>query len=146
LEQEVDAQWKRIEHIIGDDEEATFEDGVKKFYDHLLQALELPCEVTGTEDFRWEERYVIGGASPAEYKRLRKERPSYQDKYDLLEIENGAYSEWMLFPGDDIGAHVKRKSDGKKFCLGLAELKAVAKKSRNAQLLNDFAVFLVNNR
>ena len=142
----MDAQWKRIEAIVGNGETITFEDQLATFYEHLHSSLELPCEVTGTEDFRWEERYVFGGASRAEYERLRKERPSYQDKYDLLAIEKGVFSEWMLFHGDDIGAHVKRKSDGKEFWLGLAELKGAGKKSRNAQLLHDFAVFFVNNR
>ena len=48
-------------------------------------------------------------------------------------IEKGAFSDWMLFHCDDIGAHVKRKGDGKEFCLGLSELKAVDGKSANAK-------------
>ena len=142
----MDAQWKRIESIVGKSETVTFENQRDAFYKHLLRTLELPCEVTGTEDFNWEERYVIGGASRAEYERLRQDRPSYKDKYELLAIQEGVISEWMLFRGDDIGAHVKRKSDGKEFWLGLAELKGVSKKSRNTQLLKDFAVFFVNSR
>ena len=142
----MDAQWKRIEAIVGSAEAGTFEDQLAAFYEHLLRSLELPGEVTGTEDFRWEGRYVMGGGNPAEYKRLRKEQPSYQDHYELLAIEKGVSSEWMLFEDDDIGAHVKRKTDGKEFWLGLAELKAVGRKSRNGQLLNDFAVFFVNSR
>ena len=142
----MDAQSKRIEAIIGNDETTTFEDQLDAYYQHLLLSLKLPCEVTGIEDFRWEERYVFGAGSRAEYDRLRKEQPSYRDKYDLLAIEKEAISEWMLFQGDDIGAHVRRKSDGKEFWLGLAELKAVGKKSPAAQLLHDFAVFFVNNR
>jgi hypothetical protein len=55
-------------------------------------------------------------------------------------------SEWMMFGGEDIAAHVRRKSDGKEFGLGLAELEAVNKKSRNYQLLDDYAVWFVNNR
>jgi hypothetical protein len=142
----MDAQWKRIEAIVGSGETDTFEDQLAAFYEHLLRSLELPCEVTGIEDFRWEERYVLGGACRTEYERLRKERPSYQDHYELLTIEKGVISEWMLFHGDDIGARVKRKTDGKEFWLGLAELKAVGRKSRNAHLLHDFAVFFVNSR
>ncbi|MBX9679189.1 MAG: hypothetical protein K2X38_10535 [Gemmataceae bacterium] len=64
----------------------------------------------------------------------------------MLKVEKGAFSEWMLFRGDDLGAYVRRKSDGKEFSLGLAELKAVAEETRNAQLLDDFSVFLVNCR
>lgn len=142
----MDAQWKRIEAIVGSDESGTFEDQVAAFYKHLLQSLELPFVVTGIEDFRWEERYVLGGDSRLEYERLKKNQPSYRDQYELLGIEQGVFSEWMLFDGDDIGAHVKRKTDGKEFCLGLAELEAVDRKSRNAQLLDDFSVFFVNSR
>ena len=28
-------------------------------FEHLKANLQLPCEVTGTEDFRWEEPYVL---------------------------------------------------------------------------------------
>jgi len=106
----------------------------------------LPCEVSGVEDFRWEEYYVLGPGSQKEYARLRQEQPSYRDRFDLFKIELGPISEWMLFEGEDIAAYVRRKSDKKEFILGLAELKAVDKKSSNYQLLDDFAVFLVNNR
>lgn len=142
----MDAQWKRIQEIVGTSETDTFEDQLTAFYEHLRSALELPCDVTGSEDFRWEERYVIGGASRAEYERLRKTQPSFQDQYVLLAIEQGVHSEWMQFQGDDIGAHVRRKSDGKEFWLGLAELEGVRKKSRNAELIDDYGVFFVNSR
>ena len=68
---------------------------------------------------------MLGPGNQREYERLRKRQPSYRDHYDLLEIEKGVISEWMLFWGEDIAARVKRKSDGKEFYLGLAELGAV---------------------
>jgi hypothetical protein len=52
----------------------------------------------------------------------------------------------MMFYGEDLAAHVRRKPDGKEFYLGLAELKAVTRKSKNYQLLHDYAVWFVNNR
>ena len=142
----MDAQWKRIEAIVGSSETATFEQQVAAFFEHLVRSLTLPCEVTGIEDFQWEERYVFGAGSSAEYKLLKKHQPSYRDRYELLALEKDVFSEWMLFQGDDIGALVKRKSDGKEFYLGLAELKAVDGKSGNGKLLHDFSVFLVNSR
>ncbi|MGD0899312.1 MAG: hypothetical protein ABR915_15855 [Thermoguttaceae bacterium] len=120
-------------------------EALKVFVKHLKAHLQLPCEVTGTEDFRWEEPYVIGGWSQQEYKRLKKTQPSYTDKYELLEIERGWRSEWMMFEEDTV-AHVRRKSDGKEFDLGLAELRVTDKKSPNFQLIDDYAVWLVNNR
>ena len=48
----------------------------------------------------------------------------------------------MMKRGDDIAAHVRRKSDKKRFVLGLAELKAVDAKSKNAELIEDFGVWV----
>ena len=139
-------QDARIEKIVGDDDERTFDDCVHRFFEHLKSNLQLPCVVTGIEDFRWEEFYVIGPGDRKEYDQLRKDQPSYQDKYDLLSIDKEGWSEWMLFSDEDLVAHVRRQSDGKEFDLGLAELDAVNKKSKNYQLLRDYAVWFVNNR
>jgi hypothetical protein len=140
-----DEQMKRWEAILGNAAEGTQEEALKVFVKHLKAHLQLPCEVTGIEDFRWEEPYVIGGWSRQEYKQLKKTQPSYTDKYELLDIERGWRSEWMMFEEDTV-AHVRRKSDGKEFDLGLAELRVTDKKSRNFQLIDDYAVWLVNNR
>ncbi len=140
-----DEQMKRWDAILGDAAEATQEEALEAFFKHLKANLQLPCEVTGTEDFRWEEPYVLGGWSQQEYNRLKKTQPSYTDKYQLVDLERGWRSEWMMFD-EDIVAHVKRKSDGKEFDLGLAELRATDKKSHSFQLIDDYAVWLVNNR
>jgi len=105
-----------------------------------------PREVTGIEDFDWEEYYVWGPGSPKEYERLKKHQPSYRDRFELMAIERDVVSEWMLFGGEDIAAHVRRKSDGKEFYLGLAELKTVDRRSPSYQLLDDYAVFFTNYR
>jgi hypothetical protein len=141
-----DEQDARIDALLGDAEELSFEDARDRFYDHLCKNLELPCVVTGVEDFNWEERYVFGAGSRKEYDRLRQTQPSYRDKFELLAIEKDVFSEWMLFGGEDLAAHVRRQSDGREFYLGLAELKAVDKKSKNYQLLDDYGVWFANNR
>jgi hypothetical protein len=143
---EVDEQFQRIDAIIGDNPERSMGAAVEVYYQYLMKNLILPCEVTGTEDFRWEEFYIIGSGSKAEHTRLRKRQPSYLDHYQLVGIELDEYSEWMMFADEDIAAHVIRMSDNQPFILGLAELKAVDRKSPNYQLIDDFAVFLVNNR
>jgi hypothetical protein len=141
-----EAQDARIEAIIGDDEDLSFEDCLGRFCDHLIKHLRLPCDVTGVEDFRWEEFYVLGPGDPDEYESLRRTQPSYQDEFELLDIDPEATSEWMMYHAEDIGAHVRRKSDGKEFYLGLAEIEAVDQESTNYKLLNDYSVFFVNNR
>jgi hypothetical protein len=143
---DTDERFQRIDAIIGDSLHSSLGAAVRVYCDYLRKSLVLPCEVTGSEDFRWEEYYVIGPGKKAEHARLRRAQPSYLDRYELLAIEHGPVSVWMLFAGDDIAAHVRRISDGKEFVLGLSELKSVGRQSPNAQLLDDFSVFLVNSR
>src|SRR5688572_15751991 len=99
----------------------------------------MPFEVTGVEDFRWEEFYVFGPGSKREYQRLRQNQPSYRDVFDLVAIRMYSFSEWCLFP-NELKAHVRRRTDGRRFVLGLSELKTPSKRSTNYQLLRDYAV------
>ena len=70
-----DEQMKRCAAIIGDTGTGTQEDALQAFFKHLKSNLLLPCEVTGIEDFRWEEPYVIGGWSQRDYERLKVTQP-----------------------------------------------------------------------
>ena len=142
----MDAHDKRIAAILGENEDLDFDEAVKVFSEWLKSHLSLPCIVSGIEDFGWEEVYVIGPGDKEEYDHLKKTQPSYTDQYELLEIDCEAKSGWMLFWRQDIGADVRRISDGKKFLLGLSELKVTDKKSKNYQLLDDYSVWFVNNR
>ena len=142
----INAQDKRIIAVIGEYGDLEFDEARSLFYQHLKTNLILSCEVKGLENFRWEEIYVFGPGDQEEYKRLKKTQPSYTDKYELLGIDRDLQSGWMLFGENDIAARVKRISDSKEFLLGLSELIAIDKKSENYQLLDDFSVWLVNNR
>jgi hypothetical protein len=141
---DIDKQFERIDQIIGNGKDVRFRDAIVRFYEHLQNTLQLPCEVTGIEDFKWEESYIMGPGDPKKHDQLRKKQPSYQDVFDLLAIHKGLVSKWMLFPGKDLAAHVRRKSDGKEFCLGLAELKVIDKQSQNFQPLDDYALWFAN--
>ena len=135
----IDEKWQRIATILGEVSEESHESCVEKFYQHLRASLQLPCEVTGIEESEWEEIYVLGPGNPVEYQELRLTKPSYKDRFELLEIEKDADSEWMMFHHEDLGAHVRRKLDRKEFRLGLSELKAVGKDSLNKRLLDDYS-------
>lgn len=141
-----DAQFKRIETIVPLDPDLDRDQAVAAFYEHLKANLRLPCEVTGLEDFKWEEVYVFGVGDPAEYEELTKTQPSYTDLYELLEIDRTLVSQWMLFRAEDIAARVRRKKDSREFILGLAELQATDPGSQNYQLLDDYAVWFINSR
>jgi hypothetical protein len=140
------AQEQRINAIVGGDDGWDIEAGMGAFLRHLQAELSLPFDVTGSEDFDWEEYYIIGPGRASEHRRLRQTQPSHQDTYELLQLVPDEWSEWMLFGPQDIGTRCRRKSDGKEFVLGLSELKATDPASPNAQLLDDYAVWFVNSR
>ncbi len=141
----VDEQDERILAVIGGSFDVEPEVALPRWLKHLRASLDFPCEVTGLEDFNWEEFYVLGPGSEGKYDELKKSQPSYTDQYDLLRIGKAARSEWVMFP-EDIAAYVRRCSDGRKFTLGLSELEATAEDTAEYQLLDDYSVWLVNNR
>ena len=113
------------------------------YLDYLKQHLEFPCQLTGIESqgcFAWEASYIFGRRRPKEYAQRKQHQPSYTDTYAFLSFED-AYD-----PYDGLAVTVKRVSDGKRFVLPLAHLKALEKPSNNEQLLDDYAVWFVNGR
>ena len=142
---ERDDQDERLLKILGDLEDIGFDESIAIFYEYLKANLSLPCEVTGIEDFHWEEIYVFGPGSQTEYEHLKEDNPSYTDTYTLLKIERRAASEWVVGFKEDLGACVRRISDGKEFILGLSELEATDDTSPNAQMLDDYSVWFVNS-
>jgi hypothetical protein len=141
----MDTQEERIAQILADgdvDNEEKQEkstETIAKYLNYLKENIEFPCIVTGIEDFPWEEKYVFGYGNKKEYKKLKKENPSYKDKFEILDfIEDEDYNDEQIF------VSTKRLSDQKEFILDLDYLKAVDKKSKNHQLLDDYAVWYVN--
>ena len=113
------------------------------YLNYLKQHLEVPCQLTGIESlgcFAWEASYIFGRRRPKEYAQRKKQQPSYTDTYAFLSFED-AYD-----PYDGLAVKVKRVSDGQRFVLPLANLKALEKPSSNAQLLDDYVVWFVNWR
>jgi len=113
------------------------------YLNYLKQHLEVPCQLTGIESrgcFAWEASYIFGRRRPKEYAQRKKQQPSYTDTYAFL----GFKEEYDPYAG--LAVTVKRVSDGKRFVLPLAHLKAREKPSKNDQLLDDYAVWFVNGR
>ena len=129
--------WQqRIHAVLGDDEERCARNS-ERWRVHLLETLPLPIRVTGIEDFPWEEPYVFGGWDEREYAQLKKTRPSYTDKFDLLDIAGPEEH-------DDLVAKARRTTDGKIFHIGLSFLKTECKEDPFYILLNDYSVWHCN--
>ena len=140
----MDSQEDRIAQILADgdiDNEEMQEkspETIVKYLHSLKENIEFPCIVTGIEDFPWEEKYVLGHGNKKEYAKLKKDNPSYKNKFEILNFyEDEDYDEQIM-------VRVRRLSDQKEFILELDYLEAVDKKSKNYQLLDDYSVWHVN--
>jgi hypothetical protein len=136
---ELDEQDKRIEKILGQFDREVSEESSLKYMDYLKRNIEFPCQLTGIEDFPWEEYYVLGPGNEKEYEKLKKRQPSYTDTFSLISFDDD------LDENNGILVKIKRLNDKKDFILPLADLKSTDLKSKNYQLLDDFSVWFVNN-
>ena len=136
-----DEQETRIAKILGEDKVGDVNDITLRIYlAYIMKNIDFPCNLTGIEDFSWEERYVFGYGSKTEYENLKKTKPSYMDIYELLSFDDN------INEGYGILVNLKRVSDKRKFTLPLADLKATDEQSNNYKLLDDFSVWFVNYR
>ena len=65
-------QEKRIIAILGTKKLDVTRKTLNTYLEYLKNHVELPCQLTGIEDFEWEERYVFGFGSKKEYEELKK--------------------------------------------------------------------------
>jgi hypothetical protein len=134
-------QEKRIARILGTKKLDVTGKTLSTYLKYLKNHVEIPCQLTGIEDFEWGELYVFGFGSKREYEELKKTQPSYTDKFNLIDFIADIDDEY-----DGIFVNAQRLSDKKQFILPLADLKSTDKKSKNYQLLDDYSVWFVNNR
>jgi hypothetical protein len=133
------AQEIRIEHILGEDNLNVSYKSMTLYRIHIQKSIEFPCELTGREDFNWEEMYVFGGGDKTEYAELKKIQPSYTDTFTFMSFDD------QIDDRNGLMVKVKRLSDSKQFVLALADLKVTDTTSPNHQLVHDYAVWYVNN-
>ena len=114
------------------------EENLLKYRRYLLARLDKKIILVGREDFPWEEIYVLGGGDREEHEELKHTNLSYTDECELVDILAEETEE------NDLIASVRRVSDDKHFDIGLSWLTTKNRKSKNYQLLNDFATWAVN--
>jgi hypothetical protein len=133
------AQEIRFDHILGGANLRVSKESLESYRSYIQKNIAFPCELTGREDFDWEEIYVFGPGDKNEYAELKKTRPSYTDIYTFMSFDD------QIEERDGLMVKVKRISDYKQFVLPLADLKVTEANSPNHQLVHDYAAWFVNN-
>ncbi len=140
-----DEQCSRIQSVFDLDEIPEVNaKNIAHYFQWLKLKLRCPCILTGIESmgyFSWEEPYDFGYGSERDYARIRKERGSFKERYELKDLKKAkAEGDW------DILAPVVRVSDKKRFTIPLSELQAEDESSENHQILDDYTVWYINWR
>lgn len=90
----VDRQLRRMAQVFGREEAPEVSDkSLKAYLKHLRKNVEHPCILTGSEDFEWNEFYVIGPGSKKEHKQLRKTHASYLDTFEVIDFVLDLYGD-----------------------------------------------------
>ena len=132
------AQEIRYEHILGEDNLNVSDKSLMEYRSYIQDNIVFPCELTGREDFRWEEFYIFGPGDKNEYAELKKTQPSYTDTYTFMSFDD------QIEDMDGLMVKVKRISDHKQFVLPLTDLKVIDNNSPNHLLVHDYAVWYAN--
>jgi hypothetical protein len=115
--------------------------GVKnflKYLEYLQQNMIIPCNVTGREEFRWEQEYLSGSGKKKEYEKLKKTQPSSTQIFQIVRVRDS------VSKNDGIMVDVQRLTDKQTFILPLVDLKAIDARSPNNQLLEDYTLWFIN--
>ncbi len=128
---------ERVKKILGNNRIKVNLKTLNKYFKYLKENLELPCYLSGSEEFFWEEEYLYGPGKIKEYEELKKTNPSYTDVFILENFQPKFYEM------DGIMVDVKRASDNRKFTLPLAELEVSDENSPNYSFIEDYLVWFL---
>ncbi|SKB12745.1 conserved hypothetical protein [Planktothrix sp. PCC 11201] len=128
---------EKVKKILGNSRIKVNQKTLNKYFKYLKENLELPCYLSGSEEFLWEEEYLYGSGKIKEYEELKKTNPSYTDVFVLENFQP------KFDDTDGIMVDVKRVSDNRQFTLPLAELEVSDEDSPNHSLIEDYLAWFI---
>ncbi|AMW29533.1 MULTISPECIES: calcium-binding protein [Arthrospira] len=112
---------------------------LKLYLQYLKKEIKLPCYVTGSDEFDWEEEYLFSSGRKKEYQKQKINNPSYQDTFEILSFVDKFDAE------DGLKVEVRRVSDEKLFTLVLADLECTDEESDNYELIEDYSIWFLSS-
>lgn len=104
---------------------------------YLKQHLASPLRVQASEEFDWEEPYLLSGLDSPEYKALRADQPSHLDVFMLTAIPD------IPDAASGLLAEVRREGDEKQFVVPLHLIEAIDPKSSDFEVLKEYTIWFL---
>ena len=117
----------------------SFRKKLKLYLQYLKKQIKLPCYVTASDEFAWEEEYLLSSGRKKEYEKQKINNPSHQDTFEILGFADKFDEEYGL------QVQVRRVSDEKLFTLDLADLECTDEESDNYQLIEDYSIWFLSS-
>jgi len=133
----MDMQTERITGVLGKDR-ARSPKNTLCYLKFLQKKIQGPCLLSGIEEFEWERSYLAEGWDSADYQKMKAQKPSFMDQFDLQELVPPATG------ADDIVACVKRVIDQKEFKVPLSQLECIDFNEECYQFIDDYVAWYTN--
>ena len=133
-----DEKGKRIASILARQDLSVNDENQRIYFAWLQKHLHKPILLTGSEDFPWEEKYLLGGWDKDEYEALKKMQPSYTDKFTFTGLVPDIDDRYGIL------AKVERTTDRKTFTLPLWDLECVDANPTSQGLISDYSYWMTN--
>lgn len=117
----------------------SFTKRLKLYLEYLKKEIKLPCYVTGSDEFDWEEEYLFSSGRQQEYQKQKINNPSHQDTFEILSFVDEFDAE------DGLKVEVRRVSDDRLFTLVLADLQCTDEESDNYELIEDYSLWFLSS-
>lgn len=109
-----------------------------KYLEYLQQKMIIPCNVTGREEFPWEQEYLRIPGKRREYEKLKKTKPSHSQLFQIVRLRDS------VSKNEGILVDVQRLNDKQTFILPLVDLEPIDESSPNNQFFEDYTLWFIN--
>ena len=136
----IDDEERRISDVLQTSDETVDLENLGIYIKFLRAKIPKSCLLTGADCFTWEEPYLFGDWSEAEYEKEKKTKPVSDDIFKFISFDDEYYDERGIM------AKVKRASDNKTFHIPLWDLEAVDEDTPEYLIISDYSSWMTNYR
>jgi len=136
----IDDQERRISKLLQTSDETVDMKNLGVYIKFLRANFPKSYLLTGAECFAWEEPYLFGYMTEAEYEKEKKTKPVSEDVFKFISFDDEYYDE------KGIMTKIKRESDNKIFHIAFWDLVAIDEEETENFIISDYSYWMTNYR